>query len=213
MQRTRIKICGITNAADAALAVDAGADAVGVIFAPSPRQVSVAEAADALARVAPPVARIGVFVDPTAEEIAVAVAACGLTAVQLSGHESPELCDSLRVPVVKAIHIGTDFDSEEVEPFRGHVVALLLDTLVAGKAGGTSQAFNWQRLDVLPGWAPSFVAGGLDPDNVGACIAALHPYAVDVSSGVEASPGIKDPYKIIAFCTAVRDADQEGLTR
>jgi phosphoribosylanthranilate isomerase len=209
MHRTRIKICGITNAADAALAVAAGADAVGVIFAESPRQVSVAQAAAALVDVAFPVARVGVFVDPTAEEVARAIEACGLTAVQLSGHEPPELCDTLGVPVLKAIHIGTDFGFEAAEPFRGHAAALLLDTYVAGKAGGTSQAFDWQRLGELPGWAPFFVAGGLNPTNVAACVAALHPFAVDVSSGVEASPGIKDPDKITAFCAAVREADQE----
>lgn len=209
MHRTRIKICGITNAHDAALAVAAGADAVGVIFAPSPRQVTVEQAAAALAEVPPPVGRIGVFVDPSVEEVTVAVEACGLTAVQLSGHESPELCDSVAVTVLKAIHVGTHFDSEASEPYRGHVAALLLDTLVPGKAGGTSQAFDWLTPDVLPGWVPSFVAGGLDPGNVSACIAALRPFAVDVSSGVEASPGIKDPEKIVAFCAAVRDADLE----
>jgi phosphoribosylanthranilate isomerase len=181
-----------------------------VIFAASPRQVTVAQAAAALRDVPPPVARVGVFVDPTAEEVEEAVAVCGLTAVQLSGHESPGICDSVSVPVVKVIHIGTDFPLEEAEPYRGHTAALLLDTLVPGKVGGTSQTFNWLALGVLPGWAPSFIAGGLNPDNVAACIAALHPFAVDVSSGVEASPGIKDPDKIIAFCAAVRDADQEA---
>ena len=210
MHRTRIKICGITNAHDAALAVAAGADAIGVIFAPSPRQVTVEQAAAALAEVAPPVARIGVFVDPTVEEVNVAVAACGLTAVQLSGHESCVLCDALAIPMLKTIHVGTDFDLNCVEPYRGHVSALLLDTQLAGKAGGTSQAFDWQRPGVLPGWAPSFVAGGLNPENVAGCIEALHPYAVDVSSGVEASPGIKDADKITAFCAAVRDADLKG---
>lgn len=191
------------------MAVDAGADAVGVIFAPSPRQVTVAQAAATLAEVPPLVARVGVFVDPTAQEVARAVAACGLTAVQLCGKESPELCDAIGVPVLKVMHIGTDFDSEAAEPFRGHAAALLLDTFIPGKAGGTSQTFGWPSFGALPGWAPSFVAGGLDSNNVAACIAALHPFAVDVSSGVEASPGIKDPAKIAAFVAAVRDADQE----
>jgi len=213
VHRTRIKICGITNARDAALAVAAGADAVGVIFAPSPRQVTLAQAAEALADVAPPVARIGVFVDPSVADVEAAVDACGLTAVQLSGHESPELCGSFSIPVVKVLHIGTDFGLEQVEPFRGRTAALLLDTYDADKAGGTSQTFDWLSLGVLPGWAPMFVAGGLNPHNVAQCVAALHPYAVDVSSGVEASPGVKDPEKIVAFCAAVRDADQEGLTR
>lgn len=209
MHRTRIKICGITNARDAALAVAAGADAVGVIFAPSPRQVTVEQAAAALAEVPVPVGRVGVFVDPTEEEVAEALNRCGLTAVQFSGHEAPRLCDAIRVPVLKAIHIGTDFDFEAVEPYRGHAAALLLDTYAAGIAGGTSQAFDWQSLGVMPRWAPVFVAGGLNPNNIAACIAALRPFAVDVSSGVEASPGIKDPDKIAAFCAAVRDADQE----
>jgi phosphoribosylanthranilate isomerase len=210
MARTRVKICGITNAADAAHAVDAGADAVGVVFAASPRQVTVAQAAAALAEVPPPVARIGVFVDSSAAEVAEAVSACGLTAVQLSGTESPELCEAIAVPVLKVVHVGTDFDLGGAESFRGCAAALLLDTYVAGKAGGTSQAFDWQRLGAVPGWAPSFIAGGLNPLNVAACIAALRPFGVDVSSGVEASPGVKDPEKITAFIAAVRDADQEA---
>lgn len=209
MQRTRIKICGITNARDAALAVDTGADAIGVIFARSARQVTVAQATSALAEVPLPVGRIGVFVDPTAEQVAEAISACGLTAVQLSGGESAELCDKISVPVLKVLHIGTDFCLEGAEPYRGHAAALLLDTHVPGKAGGTSQTFDWLTVGAVPGWAPIFVAGGLNPDNVAACIAALHPFAVDVSSGVEASPGIKDPDKILAFVAAVRDADQE----
>jgi phosphoribosylanthranilate isomerase len=210
MARTRIKICGITNAADAALAVEAGADAVGVVFAASPRRVTVAQAAAALAEVPPPVGRVGVFVDPSTAEVAEAVSACGLTAVQLSGNESSELCAAIGVPVLKAIHIGTDFDLGQAEPFRGCAAALLLDTYVAGKAGGTSQAFDWQSLGALPGWAPTFIAGGLDPLNIAQCVAVLRPFGVDVSSGVEASPGIKDPKKITAFVAAVRDADQEA---
>jgi phosphoribosylanthranilate isomerase len=209
MPRTRIKICGITNPADAAAAVDAGADALGVIFAPSPRQVTVEEAAWVLAEVPPPVARIGVFVDPTREQIEEAVRGCGLTAVQLCGHEKPALCDELMVPAVKVMHIGTHFDSGVAESYRGHAAALLLDTFVTGKAGGTSQVFDWQQLGEVPDWAPLFIAGGLNPDNVAACIAALHPFAVDVSSGVETLPGVKDHDKIAAFCSAVRGADLE----
>jgi phosphoribosylanthranilate isomerase len=210
MHRTRIKICGITRAVDATAAVAAGADAIGVIFAPSSRQVTVAQAAAALASVPPPVARVGVFVDATADLIAEAVEACGLTAVQLAGRESAEQCDALPYPVIKVVHVGTDFGLSEVEPFRGHAAALLLDTLVTGKAGGTSQTFDWQATGVLPGWAPFYVAGGLTVENVGDCIRALRPFAVDVSSGVEASSGIKDHKKIDAFCAAVRDADLEA---
>ncbi len=209
MRRTRIKICGITNAEDAAAAVREGADAIGVIFAPSPRQVTVVQAAEALAAVAPPVARVGVFVDASADEVAAAVSACGLTAVQFSGAESPEECDAAPVPVIKTVSIGTDFGLEGAEPFRDHAAALLLDTYAADKAGGTSQAFDWRSLGQVPGWAPFFVAGGLTPDNVGTCIAVLRPYAVDVSSGVERSPGLKDHAKLSALCAAVRAADLE----
>ena len=212
MTRTRIKICGITTAKDAAAAVAAGADAVGVIFAPSPRQVTLEQAALALAAVPPPVARVGVFVNALPDEVAAAVRACGLNAVQFNGSESPEACENSPVPVIKAVPIGTDFGLVAAEPFRGHAAALLLDTYHADKAGGTSQTFDWRSLGTIPGWAPFFVAGGLTPDNVGECIEVLHPFAVDVSSGVELSPGVKDHAKLSALCAAVRVADQ-GVSR
>ena len=149
------------------------------------------------------------FVDPDLAEVRAAVAACGLTAVQLSGTETPEFCSAVGVPVIKAIPVGTAFDSCVSEPYRGHAAALLLDTYVEGKAGGTSQTFAWHHIGALPGWAPAFVAGGLHADNVGACIGLLYPFAVDVCSGVESRPGIKDAEKLAAFCAAVRDADLE----
>ena len=96
---------------------------------------------------------------------------------------------------------------KRAEPYRDRVAALLLDTYAADKAGGTSQTFDWRSLGAIPGWAPSFVAGGLTPDNVGECVAVLRPYAVDVSSGVELRPGLKDHAKMIALCSAVRTAD------
>jgi phosphoribosylanthranilate isomerase len=207
--RTRIKICGITSAGDAAAAVACGADAVGFVFAPSPRQVTPELAAQAAAVVPPPVARVGVFVDPSLDAVEHAIAAVGLTAVQLCGAESPEFCSAVSVPVIKVLAVGTDFDFESAEPFRGHAAALLLDTYVAGKAGGTSQTFDWQQAGEAPEWAPCFVAGGLNPGNVAEAVRVVRPFAVDVSSGVEASPGIKDPEKIAAFCAAVRAADVE----
>jgi len=207
--RTRIKICGITNTEDAEVAVEAGADAIGVIFAESPRQVTIEQAVAALAAVPAPVGRVGVFVDADLAFVHEAIATCGLTAVQYSGSESPEYCDASPVGVIKTIAVGTDFGFESAEPFRNHAAALLLDTYSADKAGGTSQAFAWRSLGVVPGWAPFYVAGGLGPDNVAECIDALHPYAVDVSSGVESAPGIKDHAKVQAFCAAVRAADRE----
>jgi len=212
LSHTHIKICGLTRPEDAAAAVAAGADALGVIFAPSKRRVNAEQAAAVLAEVPASVERFGVFVDAPLEEIVHAIEACGLTGVQLSGNESPEFCDCVPVPVMKAVHVGTDFGLEGAEPYRAHAVALLLDTYVSGKAGGTSQTFDWQAVGGLPGWAPTFIAGGLDSENVSACIATLHPYGVDVSSGVEISPGIKDHSRIRAFCAAVRAADQESRT-
>ena len=206
MSWTRIKICGITNAEDAAAAVAAGADAIGVIFAASPRQVTVAQAAEALAVVPSAVARVGVFVDASPEEVEEAVRVCGLTAVQFSGAESPRSCDDAPVPVIKAVPIGMDFGLNGAEPFRDHAAAVLLDTYDPLKAGGTSQSFDWQSLGAIPGWAPVYVAGGLTPDNVGECIEVLRPFAVDVSSGVERAPGVKDHAKLSALCAAVRAA-------
>jgi phosphoribosylanthranilate isomerase len=214
MPRTHVKICGLTRAEDAAAAVAAGADALGAVFAPSKRRVTIAQAVAVFSGVPSSVERWGVFVDAPLEEILDAVEACSLTGVQLSGSEPPGLCDLVPVRTMKAIHVGTDFDINATEPYRGHAAALLLDTLVTGKAGGTSQVFDWQAVGDVPGWAPVFVAGGLDSANVAACIAAVHPYGVDVSSGVEASPGIKDPARIEAFCAAVRAADaRESSTR
>jgi phosphoribosylanthranilate isomerase len=213
VKRTRIKICGVTSAQDASAAVAAGADAVGVIFAPSKRQVTIEQATEVLAVVPPPLARIGVFVDADAGLVEEAVARCRLSAAQFSGAESPALCREARVPVIKVIPVGEDFGWRAAEPYRGAVAALLLDTFVPGQAGGTSRAFAWGSIDHMPDWAPVFVAGGLSPENVSACIRVLRPFAVDVSSGIEKSPGVKDAERIAAFVAAVRTADQEVATR
>jgi len=208
MRRTRVKICGLTREEDVVAAVEAGADACGFIFAPSPRRVSVERAAELTALVPPPVARVGVFVDAERSFVDEAVRACGLTSVQFSGTESPEECAGYGVSVVKVIAVGTDFDFSAAEPYRGLTAALLLDTYDPQRAGGTSQTFAWQLIGELPGWAPFFVAGGLTADNVASAIRTLKPFAIDASSGVESAPGIKDHDKIRAFCAAVREADQ-----
>jgi phosphoribosylanthranilate isomerase len=209
MHRTRIKICGITRAEDAAVAVACGADAIGFVFAPSPRQVTLAQAAEVAASVPPPVARVGVFVNPDPGVVEEVIAEVGLTAVQLCGDESPELCSDLSIPVVKVLRVGIGFDWSEVEPYRGHAAALLLDTFVPGKAGGTSQAFDWRSIGESPVWAHLFIAGGLTADNVADAIRALRPFAVDVSSGVESAPGVKGADRVAAFCAAVHTADME----
>ena len=208
--RTRIKICGLTRAEDAAAAVSAGADALGVVLAPSKRRVTLDEAAEVFADVPPLVARVGVFVDAHADEVWEAVARLGLAAVQFHGDEAPETCATAPVPVIKALRVGPDFSAERADAYRGAVSALLLDTFVPGEQGGTGVAFDWYDVaGRLPRWAPVLLAGGLGPANVGAAIQALRPYAVDVSSGVESAPGVKDHRSIDAFVAAVRAADEE----
>lgn len=209
VRRTRVKICGLTRPEDAAAAVEAGADALGVVLAPSPRRVTLDGAERVFERVPPFVARVGVFVDASEAEVAEAVERLGLAAVQFHGAEPPEACRRAPVPVIKAVKVGTGFALEAAEPFRDSAAAILLDTFVTGTSGGTGTAFDWHMIAALPGWAPFMLAGGLGPDNVGEAIAALRPYAVDVSSGVEAAPGLKDASKIRAFIAAVRAADEE----
>jgi phosphoribosylanthranilate isomerase len=211
MHRTRIKICGLTRPEDAAAAVAAGADALGVILAPSKRQVTLEQAAIVLADVPPLVARIGVFVDAHADEVWEAVSRLGLTAVQFHGDEAPETCAAAPVPVIKALRVGPGFGPTQADAYRGAVAALLLDTLVPGGAqGGTGVAFDWNEVaSRLPQWAPMLLAGGLRPDNVADAVRALRPYAVDVSSGVEVSAGIKDHRLIEEFAAAVAAHDLE----
>lgn len=211
MVRTRIKICGLTRPEDAAAAVSSGADAVGVVLAPSKRQVTLEQAAAVFADVPPLVARVGVFVDARADEVWETVARLGLTAVQFHGDEAPETCAAAPVPAIKAMRVAPGFDPAGLDAYRGTVAAFLLDTYVAGEQGGTGEAFDWQVVaGALPTWAPVVLAGGLGPGNVGAAIRTLHPYAVDVSSGVEAAPGVKDHALVEAFAEAVRAADREG---
>ena len=207
--RTRVKVCGLTSADDAAEAVRAGADAVGVILAESPRQVTLTEAEQIFAAVPPFVARVGVFVDAPADYVERAVARLNLAAVQFHGYEAPEQCAAAPAPVIKAVRVGRDFDDRELEHYLGVVAGLLLDTLVEGVDGGSGRTFPWERVAPLPVWAPVIVAGGLNPVNVGGAIRALAPYGVDVSSGVEERLRHKDRARLHAFVAAVRTADQE----
>lgn len=210
MTRTRIKICGVTSSADAAAAVEAGADAIGVIFAESPRRVTPALASEALAAVPPLVARVGVFVDATSAQVAEAVREAGLTAVQFSGTESPEECAEAPVPVIKVFHVNAEFTWAGVEPYRGSIAAALLDTASGAARGGTGVPFEWATIPSPPDWLPLLVAGGLDASNVAEAIFALRPFAVDVCSGVESVPGVKDVAKLAAFAAAVRSANERS---
>lgn len=210
MQRTRVKICGITNPGDARTAVLAGADALGVVLAPSSRQVTIAEAARALAGAPPLVARVGVFVNADPAFVAEAVERIGLTCVQYHGGETPTQCAAAPVPVIRAMQVGTEFAFDELEPFRAAVNGFLLDTKDTRKRGGTGRTFDWHILTRnRPEGFTFFLAGGLSPINVAEAIRIARPFAVDVSSGVEEHPGLKDSIKIAAFMAAVRAADAE----
>ncbi|MBS3956068.1 MAG: phosphoribosylanthranilate isomerase [Clostridiales bacterium] len=207
--RTRVKICGLTTPQDAARAVRAGADAVGVVLTDSLRQVTISQAEAVFAVVPPFVARVGVFVDAPAHFVAEAVGRLHLAAVQFHGAETPEMCVDAPAPVVKAVRVGPAFDPASLEAYRGSVAALLLDTLVEGKDGGTGRTFAWNSVLPLPDWIPVAVAGGLTPANVGDAVRTLRPFAVDVASGVEERPRYKDKLALHAFVAAVRAADEE----
>ena len=208
-RHTRIKVCGVCHSLDAYAAVSAGADAIGVIMAESPRQLSLEEADEVMSVVPPFVSRVAVFVDAPDEYVAEAAGRLRLSHVQFHGSETPEQCAAAPVPVIKTFRIGEDFDPAELEPYRDTVAAILLDTYVPTVVGGSGRTFAWSQVRGLPSWARIIVAGGLNPVNVGAAVRALRPFAVDVSSGVEERMRNKDPDRLRGFCLAVRAADEE----
>ena len=208
MPKTRVKICGITSPEDASAAIAAGADAVGVVFADSPRQVDLARAREVLAVVPDGVVKCGVFVDAGPATVEAAVAACGLDEVQYHGDESPEACAAAPAPVVKAFRVGGGYDPGAIDAYEGSIAAVLLDAYDPHERGGTGRSFAWEASGELPPWAPVIVAGGLTAANVGDAIEHFRPFGVDVSSGVEEWPGNKDRNRMAAFVDAVRRADR-----
>jgi phosphoribosylanthranilate isomerase len=205
--RTRIKICGVSRPEDVEAAVDAGADAVGfVFFAASPRAVDVARAA-ALARALPPfVAPVGLFVDAPADAVAHALDAIPGLVPQFHGRETPAACAAFGRPYLKAVPVAPGVDLAGVAAAHPQAAALLLDAPSAGH-GGAGVAFDRALVPRRGLGKPLVLAGGLTAETVGAAIAELAPFAVDVSSGVEASRGVKSAERIRRFCDAVREAD------
>jgi indole-3-glycerol phosphate synthase/phosphoribosylanthranilate isomerase len=204
-----VKVCGITSVEDALAAARAGADAIGFIFwSRSPRFVSV-ETARRICRALPPfVTRVGVFVDALRQDLVSTAEAVGLDVLQLHGSESPQDIAGLPRRVLKALRVGSDFRVEDALRYQGCTSGILLDTRVEGLAGGTGQTFDWSVAREVRRRTPFLaLAGGLDPDNVRDAIEAARPDAVDVSSGVESSPGRKDPERVRAFIDAVRRAE------
>jgi phosphoribosylanthranilate isomerase len=199
----RIKICGITNLDDARAAVDEGADAIGFIFySKSPRVISFRKAGEIVRALPPFVSSVGVFVNESEVNIREAVKEANLTHVQLHGEESPLFCQQLGLNVIKAFRIEVPEDLDPIKDFS--VRGILLDSCQKAQYGGTGKSFDWKMLSRFSPGKPIILSGGLNAENVREAIELCSPYAVDVSSGVERSPGIKEGDKMKRFIRIVK---------
>lgn len=206
LQRTRIKFCGITRAQDAALAVALGVDALGFVLVPASARCVSASAAAKIRRGLPPfVTTVALFKDADAAFVQEAIDQLRPDFLQFHGSESPDYCESFAWPYLKAVAMAEDVKLQRMARDYASASALLLDSHSASGMGGTGKIFDWSR--VTPVKKPLVLAGGLVADNVARGIRKLHPHAVDVSSGIESKPGIKDASKMRAFVDAVRRAD------
>jgi phosphoribosylanthranilate isomerase len=200
----RIKICGITNAEDALLAADLGAHALGFIFYPkSPRSIKSEAARDIIRKLPPLVLSVGVFVDEEVGVVRQVAATVGLDWVQLHGQESPDYCRALGRRVIKGFRVQDESSLAVLPHYRDAVQAFLLDTYRPGTPGGTGETFDWELARRAQEYGPIILAGGLTAANISQAITVAQPAAVDVASGVEAAPGVKDPEKLRAFFAAV----------
>ena len=198
----KVKICGITNLEDASVAAELGADALGFVFASSPRQVTRQQVASIVSKLPPFVCKVGVFVDSDFPEITEHIRFCGLNMIQLHGSESPDLCQALFPRVIKAFRVKDETVLALLPRYK--VNAYLLDTYHETLSGGTGQSFDWTIAERARQYGAVILSGGLTPENVTRAIVEARPYAVDVSSGVESKPGVKDHDKLRAFFEAVR---------
>jgi phosphoribosylanthranilate isomerase len=204
--RTRVKICGITRPADARAAAQAGADAIGFVFyPPSPRFLSVERAVEIRDALPPFVQTVALFVNADAAQISQVLGRVKPAMLQFHGEETPQFCAQFGVPYVKAARVRQGLDLiEYLRPFES-AAAWLLDSFVEAY-GGVGERFDWS---LVPGnlERPLILSGGLERDNVAEAVRKIRPWGVDVSSGVESAKGIKDPAKIAAFISEVRNAD------
>ncbi len=199
-----IKVCGITRLTDALHAVQQGATAVGFVFWPrSPRGVSVERAAEIIAELPSSVTTVGVFVNEPVEGIRAVVARTGINAVQLHGDEPPAYADALEWPLIRAVSVD---EVDEACDAWSEQTALLLDTIDPVRRGGTGVPIDWTRAAAVARRRRIVLAGGLTPENVSSAIRAVRPYGVDVASGVESAPGVKDFAKVTRFIANARSA-------
>lgn len=203
----KVKICGITQLGDGLAAAEVGADALGFVFCEqSPRRISIEAAAGIIRELPPFIIKVGVFVNAPEDLVVRAARECSLNLLQFHGDEPPEYCLQFGLMSMKAFRIR---DAASLEVVSGyHTNAWLFDACNPSKAGGTGETFNWDLARQARGWGrPIFLAGGLTPDNVAEAVRRAQPYAVDVSSGVEAAPGRKDHARVRAFIQAAKAAE------
>lgn len=202
----KVKICGITSVADAVAAAEAGADMIGLMFYErSPRRITVELAAEISRAVSPFIVKVGVFVNPDEDTVMRAIGDCGVSLLQFHGEETPEFCAQFGAMSMKAFRVR---DAGSLLALPNYPTdAYLLDAYSPDAHGGTGAKFNWDlALEAKHHGKPIFLAGGLTPENVGAAVRQVHPFGVDVSSGVESAPGKKDPAKVRAFIQAVQQS-------
>jgi len=206
MKRVKVKICGLTRVEDVQAAVAAGADAIGFVFTASPRRITAQKAVELSRYIPEGILRIGLFLDQQRAEIDAVLSAVPLDVLQFHGRESRQQCSVFGVPFLKAVAMQDEHSARQAELDYPNAVGLVLDSHTAGKAGGSGKVFDWDLLSPLS--HDLWLAGGLNADNVARAVDTVKPYAVDVSSGVESSPGIKDAAMIEAFIKAVRRQDE-----
>jgi phosphoribosylanthranilate isomerase len=214
MSRPKVKICGITNLADAQASISAGCDAIGFVFyRKSPRYIPPLEARDIIKHLPAKIPKIGVFVNAREKSIKRIAGQCGLAILQFHGNESPEFCN--RFPgykIIKAFRVGNSLDVKKISEY--HVFAYLFDTYSGTQAGGTGRKFNWKLMEHLHGIKTTvFLSGGLNEKNVSQAVKSVRPGWVDACSSLEIAPGRKDHDKIRRFVRAAKTGHQDTKTQ
>ena len=206
----RVKICGITNPQDASMAVEMGVDALGFVFAPSPRQITPEKARNIIRSIPPFVQMIGVFVDKDHATMRRIIHFCGLDLVQLHGDESPEICHKFMPTAIKVFRLRDESSLQSIKPYCGKVRALLFDTYSEARRGGTGETFDWGlAIKAKEFEIPTILSGGLNPDNISEAISLVKPYAVDVNSGIEDRPGKKNYFLMKELMETIRKIECE----